>query len=186
MREIDSETTALAVVFANTKRKPENREEDLITIAKAFQYLVKLYGSQKKVGAQVGLSGSMVGQFLTVLNLHPKVRRLIAKKDIDSIDTAKELAALKVPAKQIAAAEAIVNSQSKDVRDIKRLIKKTDIQVKDAKKLILDEKGTHVFIMDFDDEVYRALLRLAKDKKIEPADLVKEIVVEWIKKRIRK
>lgn len=180
MRKIDNETTALAIVFANTKRKPENRKEDLVTIAKAFKYLVKLYGSQRAVGEQVGLSSSMVGQFLTVLKLHPEVQNLIAERKIDSVDIAKELAVLKDPIRQIAAAKSIISSQSKDVRDIKRLIKNTDIPAKDAKRLILDEKGLHVFIMDLDDEIYRAVLRIAKARKIDPADLVREIVIDWI------
>ncbi|TKJ38465.1 hypothetical protein CEE36_10695 [candidate division TA06 bacterium B3_TA06] len=178
MRKIDNETTALAIVFANTQRK--KRKEDLVTIAKAFKYLVDLYGSQRAAGEQVGLSSSMVGQFLAVLKLHPEVQNLIAEREIDSVDIAKELAVLKDPAKQIAAAKAIINSQSKDVRDIKRLIKNTDIPAKDAKKLILDEKGLHVFIMDFDDEIYRGLIKIATDRKIDPADLVREIVIDWV------
>jgi DNA-binding transcriptional regulator YdaS (Cro superfamily) len=180
MRVIDSETTALAIVFGNTQRK--KRKEDLVTIAKAFEYLIKMYGSQKAVAEKIGLSSSMVGQFISVLRLPEEVQKLIIERKIDSVDIAKEIAALGDTSKQIAAAEAVVSSLSKDVRDIKRLIKRTNIDAKGARKVIINEKGFNLFIMDFDDDTYRALKKHSRSKGITPAELVKGIVEEWLKK----
>jgi hypothetical protein len=184
MKKLD-ENGALAIVFANIRRK--KRSDDLITIAKSFEHLFKLYGSQKAVADKVGLSPEMVRQFLAVLKLQKKVQKLFSKRQIDSVDTAKELLALKDSAKQIKAAKAISDSLSKDTRDIKRLVRGSDVPVEEAKKAVLNAKpkGLHIFVMDFDDEMYRAIMRQAKILKINPVELVREIVIDWLKHRAR-
>ncbi len=178
-----NEETALAIVFANTKRK--KRKENLLTVAKAFEYLVKLHGSQKAVAEKVGLSTEMIREFLTTLKLPEEIQKLVSDRRIDSIDTIREISALKEPSKQIAATEAFINSLSKDVRDIKRLVKDANVSVKDAKKVVLEAKpkGLHIFVMDFDDEMYRAIIKHARTLKIKPAELVKGIVKDWSKNR---
>lgn len=177
VHRVKDEETAWAIVYANTHRK--KRPDDLLLVAEAFYFLVKSHG-QKIVAEKADLSTEMVRQFLTVLKLPQKVQDLIRERKIDSVDIAKEIAALGDAPKQIAAAEAIVNSLSKDVRDIKRLIKETDTQADDAKKIILDAKGFRVFVMDFDDEVSRAIVKYAKTMKLPPAELVKKIVMDWL------
>jgi ABC-type Zn uptake system ZnuABC Zn-binding protein ZnuA len=184
MNSLD-ENAALATVFANIRRKKRNN--DLITIAKAFEYLVKLYGSQKSVAEKVGLSTEMVREFLAVLKLPKEVRYLISERKIDSIDVLREISVLKETKKQIAASEAFVNSLSKDARDMKRLIKDAELSVNEAKKTILDAKpkGLHIFFMDFDNEIYRAIIQHAKVMKVKPAELVREIVLNWLKEKNR-
>jgi len=185
MKKLDEET-ALAIVFANTKRKKRNA--DLLTIAKSCDYLAKLYGSQKAVAEKVGLSTEMIREFLTVLKLPAEIQDLISERKIDSIDIVREISVLQEPSKQIVAAEAFINSLSEDVRDIKRLIKDANVSVKDAKKTVLDAKpkGLHIFIMDFDDEMYRAVIEYAKTSRVKPAELVREIVMEWLKQKQEK
>jgi len=176
---------ALAIVFANTHRK--KRKENLLTIAEAFEYLTKLYGSREAVAKKVGLSAEMIREFLTVLKLPQKVQRLFFHRQLDNVDVAKELSALNSPAKQIAAAKVIADSLSKDVRDIKRLVKRENIPVENAKKAVSDAKpkGLHVFIIDFDDEMYRAIMRQAKILKTKAVELVREIVIDWLKHKAR-
>lgn len=183
MKTLDEET-ALSILFANTKRK--KRKEDLITIAESCEYLTKLYGSQKVVAERVGLSTEMIREFLTALKLPEEVQKLISDRKIDSIDIVREISVLQDPSKQIAAAKAFADSLSKDVRDIKRLIKDTSLSVAEAKKAVLESKpkGLHIFMMDFDDETYRAVIEQAKNMKVEPAELVKKIVVDWLKRRV--
>lgn len=185
MKKLDEET-ALSILFANTKRKKRN--SDLLTIAKSCEYLVKLYGSQKAVAEKVGLSTEMIREFLTTLNLPIEIQNLVSERRIDSIDIVREISAIKEPSKQIAATEAFINSLSKDVRDIKRLVKDANVSVKEAKKVVLDAKpkGLHIFIMDFEDETYRAIIRQAKALKIKPAELVKGIVTDWLKQKTKK
>lgn len=184
MVELD-ENTALAILFANTKRK--KRDVDLLTLAKSCEYLVKLYGSQKAVAEKIGLSKEMIRQFLTVLKLPIEVQKLISNKQIDSIDIVKEIAVLKVSQKQIEAAKSFVDTLSKDVRDIKRLVKDANLPIEEAKKTILELKprGLHVFVIDFDDEMYDAINSHAKTLKVKPPELVRGIVKDWLKQKTR-
>ncbi|HIH97117.1 MAG TPA: hypothetical protein HA348_06545 [Thermoplasmata archaeon] len=184
MKELDEET-ALSIVFANTKRK--KRSENLLMIAQCFDYLSKLYGSQRAVAEKTGLSTEMIREFLAVLKLPEEVQELVSNRQIDSIDTVKEISALKDPKTQIEAAKLFVNSLSKDVRDIKRLVKDANLPVEKAKATILDlkPKGLHVFIIDFDDEMYNAINAHAKSCKVTPPELVRKIVKDWLKQEAR-
>lgn len=182
MKPLDEET-ALAVLFANTKRKKRNA--DLLTIAQSCEYLVKLYGSQKTVAKKIGLSTEMVREFLTVLKIPKEVQELVSDRQIDSVDTVREISALKDTEKQIAAARSFLDSSSKDVRDIKRLVKSADLPVEEAKRVIseLKPKGLHIFVIDFDDEMHRAIKAQARLLKVKPAELVRGIVNDWLRGR---
>lgn len=182
MNKLDEET-ALSILFANTKRK--KRTTDLLTIAKNCDYLVKLYGSQKAVSEKVGLSSEMIREFLVVLKLPKQIQDLVSERKIDSIDIVREISALKESPKQIIASKAFINSLTKDVRDIKRLIKNTNISVQNAKKSVLDAKPEelHIFIMDFNDEMYQAIIENAKASRVKPTELVRRIVIDWLKKQ---
>jgi len=185
MKKLDEET-ALSILFANTKRK--KRKTDLLTIAKNCDYLVKLYGSQKAVAEKVGLSSEMIREFLVVLKLPKKIQDLVSERKIDSIDIVREISALKEPSRQIVASEAFINSLSKDVRDIKRLMKDANVSVKNAKKAVLDAKPEelHIFVMDFDDEMYQAIIENAKASRVKPTELVRGIVMDWLKQKQEK
>lgn len=177
------ENSALAVLFANIRRKKRNT--DLITIAEACKYLSELYGSQKAVAHKVGLSTEMIREFLVTLALPMQVRKLISDRKIDRIDVVREISVIRTPAKQIAAARRLANALSKDVRDIRRLIKLANLSVDEARKKVSKAKpeGLHVFIIDFNDEVYRAITKHARIMKKKPAELVREIVMGWLKKK---
>ncbi len=181
MKNLD-ENTSLAIIFSNVRRK--KRDNDLITIAKSFNYLVNLYGSIKSVSIKIGLSKEMVRQFLSILKLPKEIQELFSKRKLDSVDIAKELLSLKNSRKQIIAAQAILDSSSKDVRDIKRLIKNSNTSVTEAKKTILDlkPKGLHIFMMDFEDDLYKSILNFSKSLRIKPAELVKRIIIDWLKR----
>ena len=178
-----NEETALSLLFANTKRK--KRYVDLVTLAQSCKYLVDLYGSKKAVAEKVGLSSEMIREIMLPLKLPKEVQKLISSRKIDSIDTVREISALKDSSKQIAAANEFINASTKDVRDMKRLIKKARLPAEKAKEIILEAKpkDLHIFIMDFDEETYRLILEHAKKKKIDPAELVKKIVLNWLKSK---
>jgi transcriptional regulator with XRE-family HTH domain len=177
-----SEARALAIGFANTRCK--KRPNDLVTVASAFRYLVNLYTSQKALADKLGVSVEMIRQFLTVLKFPENVQELFEIRQIDSVDIAKELASLGDSGQQRIAAEAIVNLASKDVRDIKRLVRSGGFAVEKAKKAVLRAKpeGLNIFVLDFDDDTLGNLLREAKGRKKKPADLVREIVSQWLEK----
>jgi ParB-like chromosome segregation protein Spo0J len=181
LNQLDEET-ALSLIFANTKKKKRNI--DLLTFAKTVDYLVRFYGSQKTVAEKVGLSTEMIREFLIPLKLPKEIQKLISDRRIDSIDTVREISVLNDPSKQIAAAKALIDSASKDVRDIKRLVNVTNVSIGDAKKAISDAKpkGLHIFVMDFDDEMYHSITKHAKVLKVKPAELVRNIVSNWLSK----
>lgn len=182
---LSDEETALSILFANTKRK--KRQVDLVTLARSCKYLVDLYGSRKAVGKRVGLSTEMIRELMLPLKLPKGVQDLVLNRNIDSIDVVREIATLKDPAKQISAANQFIGTVSKDVRDIKRLVKKTGLTAENAKEIILEAKpgNLHIFAMDFDEEIYQAIVHEAEKRKMEPAELVREIVLNWLKSKSR-
>jgi len=178
------EDTALSILFANTRRT--RRNVDLITVAESCEYLVDLYGSQKAVAEKVGLSAEMIREFRKLLNLPKEVKDLISSREIDRLDVAYRISMLQEPEKQVAAARTIANlPSSKDVRDILRLSESADLPIEESKKMVLDAKpkGLHIFIVDFDDEAYSALMDEAKALEVETAELVKEIVTDWLQRK---
>lgn len=180
MNELDEET-ALSTVFANTKRK--KRTADLLTVARSFEYLVGLYGSQKAVAERVGLHPEMIRQFRSLLRLQSEVQDLIAGRRIDKLDVAYRIAMIGDPLQQIAVAQSIADlSQSKDVRDVIRLVTKAGSSAEESKRMIIEAKpkGLHIFVMDFDDRAYTAVQERAKQRSISPAELVKQIVDQWL------
>lgn len=185
MKTLDEET-ALAIVFANTRRK--KRTENLLVIARAFDFLKKLYGSVSATAGRVGLSEQMIREFLSVLKLPREIRALVQDRLIDSVDTVYKISHLPRE-EQVAAAMAAADLSSQDMRDIQRLSKTRKIRVAAAKKRVLDAKpkGMHLFVIDFDDLAYQAILRQAKAQKLKPPALVKRIVLQTLNvKRGRK
>lgn len=180
MNELDEET-ALSIVFANTKRKKRN--VDLITVARSFEHLVRLYGSQSAVASRVGLNSEMIRQFRRLLKLPSEAKEIIADRRIDKLDVAYRISMVKDPSEQIAVAKGIVDlPESKNVRDVIRLVTQAKYSAKDSIKKIIESKpkGLHVFVMDFDDRAYVDIHQAARRMGLSPAELVKQIVEEWI------
>ena len=179
------EEGALALIYANTRRRPEKRTADLVTIARAFEYLVDLYGSRKAVADKVELSTEMVREFLTVLDLPEEVRELVSTRTIDRLDVALEIYMLKDHDKQLAAARTISGLSSKDVRDIRRLAEQANMPIEESRQIVLQAKpeGLHIFVMDFDDQTYHALLEAARHTDMDPAELVRQVVVDWLRRK---
>ncbi len=177
--ELD-ENTALAIIFSNIRRK--KRDKDLLTISESFDFLVKLYGSRKAVAEKVGLSPEMVREFLIAVKLPKEIQGLIRERKIDSVDSIREIYTVKDKKKQITISNRFKNSGTKDFRDINRLMKVAEVPIDDAIDIVSKAKpeGLHIFMMDFDDETYSDILRNASLLKVEPAELVKKIVQDWL------
>ncbi len=73
--------TALAICFGNLKG---SKTKDLLRTAKALKYLKGLpeYGSNQRVGQQVGVSGEIVRQFTALLDLPSSVQQYIHTKEL--------------------------------------------------------------------------------------------------------
>jgi len=179
LSQIDEES-ALAVLFGNTKKK--KRMVDLLTLARNCDYLVRKYGSRNEAAARLGLSSEMIREILIPLSLPTEIQDLIFRRKIDSIDVVREIAAIKDHSKQLEVANLFMKLSSKDVRDIKRILKESRITAEEAADTVLKfKKNMHVFIIDFDDSTYKTIRTYAKKLGLSPAILVKGLVQFWVK-----
>jgi len=181
VRFLLDEETALSIIFTNTKRK--SRTLDLVSIAESFAFLQKLYGSQKEVAKRVGLSSEMVREFLSINKLPEEVRKLIANRTIDSIDVVKQLASIREPEQQISLAKQLGSLNSEEIRDVRRMVKVGGSSTEDAIKEIMStrEEPLNVFVLDLNEDIYQLLATAARKRKMQPADLAKEILVDWLR-----
>ncbi|MDI6787930.1 MAG: hypothetical protein QME51_06125 [Planctomycetota bacterium] len=177
-----NENKALAILFANTERK--NRTADLVSIAKSCEYLKRRYGSIKAVADKIGLHPEMIREFLSVLSLHPKARQLVRNRIIDKLDTVYRISKL-TPSLQVKAIKELTNLRTEETRDIHRLMQQKKVSLQKAKRKIIDSKlkGLNVFIIDFDDDIYKAIREQAKRRMVKPIKLIKVIVLNWLKKQ---
>lgn len=180
-----AEQAALATVFANTRRK--RRTENLATIAEAFERLHRLHGSNEAVGKKVGLSAEIVREFRKVLTLTPEVLEMVRARKIDRLDHVRELAKITSPNAQLEAALEVARLGTKEVRHMRDMILVDDVSPAEAARIALEAKlkSLHVFVVDFDDNEYRAILERARVLKSTPADVVKRVITEWLRRRAR-
>lgn len=181
MRKFD-EDSALAVVFANTRRK--KRTEDLTVVADAFEFLARSYGSNQAVAKKVGLSAEMVREFRKLCGLSEPVKQLVRSRAIDNLDVAYRIAMVTDARTQLAMAKEATGLQSDDVRDVRRLVSRTGLTPASSKRKVIASKlkGLHVFMMDFDDAQYREILRQARLRNLDPAEMVKRVIADWLAK----
>lgn len=178
------EETALAIIYSNTKRK--KRTTDLLTVAECFDYLRKLYGTQTATASKTGLSPEMVREFLQILRLPKEVKDLVRSRKIDRLDVAYRISTVDDNEKQITIATKLANSPTQDIRDVIRLTKENvGISLETAQNAVLKSKpkNLHVFILDFDERTYKSLLKRAKNIEIQPAQLVKKVVEDWLRSK---
>lgn len=175
------EATALAIVFANTRR--QKRTTDIVTVAEALDFLVETYGSQTETARKIGLSSEMIREFRKVLTLPPKVLDMIRSREIDKIDVAYRISKIKDPGEQLAAVKQAVGSLTDDVRAAGRAVSQHGGSFKEAKEKVAQAKlrDLHVFVIEVDDGQEKAILREARKKRKQPAELVKQIVLDWLK-----
>lgn len=180
MRKFD-EKKALATVFANTKRK--RRTADLLFVAEAFEYLVKHYGSQRAVADKVNLSPEIVREFRKILSLAPAVQEMIRNREIDRLDVAYRLSKIRDPALQLKAASKLRELDSKDIRDIERLVSGTGLSVADSKKEVLESKlkDLHVFILDFEEPDFELIAERARKRRVAPERLLRDMILQWLR-----
>ena len=184
MSKLD-ESGALAIVFANTRRS--RRTVDLVTIAEACKTLVELYGSQKKVAERVDLHPEMIREFRQILKLIPRVRKMVERREIDRLDVAYQLAKIDHPKRQLQAAKEMRGLGTKDSRTLQGLITGGKLTPAKAKKLLLESKlrGLHLLVLDFEDDEFEQIAARARDLATAPAQLAKDVVLRWVKRKKR-
>lgn len=176
------EESALAIIFANTKR--HKREVDLLVVAECFRLLLRIYKTQGAVAEKTGLSREMVREFLQILDLPEYVKVLIRSRKIDSIDTAYRLSKVKDEQNLSEIVSKLLNLQTHDLRDVLSTAKENaELSIDAAQDAVLKSKprNLHVFIIDFSEENYRKIVNTARKQKLTTADLIKTIVNDWLK-----
>ena len=113
---------ALAGLIASTKRI--HRKLNLLEVARKLEVARNALGSLKNVSNAVGLSTEMLRQFSRVPKLAPKVRELLEKGIIQSVDVADRISRLPRP-DQLPIAQAVARGElnSDDVRAVVSLRK---------------------------------------------------------------
>jgi len=185
VKRLDEET-ALAIVFANTRRK--KRTEHLVRVAEALDFLIGLYGSQRKVAQRVNLSPEMVREFRSILRLPQDVKELIRARRIDDLDSAYRISMMRSPKMQRELASQVAELDTQDVRDVGRLISTAGKSARESAKAVLASKlkGLHVFAIDFEDDEYHAIVRAAREKTLDPAALLRQVILRWLARQTRK
>lgn len=179
------EDKALATLFANTRRK--KRTEDLATVARACEYLVGLYGSQQRVADKIGLSSEMIREFRKVLALQRPVLDMVERREIDRLDVAYQLSKIKDPGRQLRAAKDVAALESNDVRTVQMVLARTGSSPREAVHEVLAAKlkGLHVFVLDFDEQQYKAIEERAKEAGLPAPGLVKKAILDWLRRPSR-
>ena len=157
---------ALAISFANLKGP---RDKELIRAAMALDYLKALpeFGSNAAVGRAVGVSGEIVREFLSLLQLPREVQNLLERRRL-SLEQGRRLWQLRRvrPDAVVDAARAMTELTALDSRHlVDYLCKHRDISVSEGVEKVLGSKTVvtrefHV-VACLGEQDYRELKRLA-------------------------
>jgi hypothetical protein len=126
----------------------------------------------------------MVREFRKLCGLSEPVKQLVRSRAIDNLDVAYRIAMVTDARTQLAMAKEATGLQSDDVRDVRRLVSRTGLTPASSKRKVIASKlkGLHVFMMDFDDAQYREILRQARLRNLDPAEMVKRVIADWLAK----
>lgn len=105
----------IARLIANTRR--QKRPNNLIEIARDIRWLQNDLGSLKAVSETIGISTHMLGQFLSVEELSPEVKKLVKERKIDLINVVHYMHNFGWNAQRVIAREVIAGRLSaNDIR----------------------------------------------------------------------
>lgn len=180
-----SRTTALAVCFGNLKG---SKDKDLLSTAQALKYLKGLpdFGSNAKVGEQVGVSGEVVRQFIALLELPSSVHDLVDQKSL-GLEQGRRLWQLYRARPTIVeeAAQAMVSMKAMETRDFVDYLKRNPAaSVNDAKDALEAAKPVitkeHLICALVSESEYRSLVEHTRKRRTTVNDLVASITLEWL------
>ena len=177
--------TALAVCFKNLKG---SKDKDLLLTAQALHFLKELpeFGSNQRVGQQVGVSGEIVRQFISLLDLPPEVRVRIDQKKL-GLEHGRRLGELQRVRPLIVedAAEAMSTMTAMAARDLVDYLKRDpSVSVEDALHAIEDAKPIitqeHLICALVSENEYDSLAAYSQQHSMTVNDLVTSITREWL------
>lgn len=113
---------ALALLISNTKR--HKRNASITKVADAIALCLENLDGINELADRIGLSKTMIRQFLSVTNLAPEIYSLFAKRELDSVDICSQLASLEAKDQGVLSQYLLkgeINSKElRDVRDLRR------------------------------------------------------------------
>lgn len=178
---------ALAICFLNLKGY---KDKDLFLTAQALQYLKSLpeYGSNRKVGEAVGVSGEVVREFLTLFKLPQSIQKLFREGQLTRLEQSRRLwqLAKRRPAILEETAKAISDLSAWDSRHlIEHILRNPSLSVSQAKKTMLEskpikEKEYHVIAL-LSEEDYKLVAEEARIRNVSVSNLVTTIVQYWLR-----
>ena len=177
--------TALAICFSNLKG---SKAKNLLLTARALNFLKELpeFGSNQRVGEQVGVSGEIVRQFISLLDLPPSVHARIDKKKL-GLEHGRRLGELQRVRPSIVedAAEAMSVMTAMAARDLVDYLKRDpSLSVEEALRELDDAKPVitqeHLICALVDENEYDALIAYAQQHNMTLNDLVTTITREWL------
>jgi len=175
-----NETEALATVFANTKKKKRNI--DLLTLAENLEFLKSIYKDTGKVANKVDLTKEMVRELLLPLYLPDEIKTLVKSRKIDRVGDIVEISKIKDSESKLKFALSLAGFTSDDVRDLKRMLKYTKIDLNKAVKTLTDlkDQNLHIIVIDVKDSIYKNLKKKAADAKKKVPEFVREIIEKFV------
>lgn len=185
MTPILDKNEALAICFRNLKG---GKTKDLLLTAEALKYLRGLpeFPSNKRLGEELGVSGEIVRQFITLLDLPPSVQSYLAQGTL-GLEQGRRLWQLNKARSSVVeeAAEAIRCMTAMESRDlVEYLIKTPTASVQGGLKALEDAKPNvsceyHIDTI-LDEHAYRALKVQARGRRVSVNSLVSMIITRWL------
>lgn len=180
-----NETEALATVFANTRKKKRNI--DLLTLAENLEFLKNIYKDTGKVAKKVGLTKEMVRELLLPLYLPDEIKTLVRSRKIDRIGDIVEISKIKDNESKLKFALSLAGFTSDDVRDLKRMVKYTNIDLNKAVKTLTDlkDQNLHIIVIDVKDSTYKKLKKKAAAARKNVPEFVRELMEEFAQEGVK-
>lgn len=139
----------LARLLANTLRT--KRPHPITVIANDIIFLKNELSSLKEVSERVGISVEMLRRFLCVNNLNPKVKQLVKKRDIDSVEMVNHLCSFDNDS-QIVITQDIIEGRlaASDIKVLRSYKNRyPDLKIKKLIGRVIDSKDKTDFVLYF-------------------------------------
>jgi len=171
----------IAKIGKGTKRK--KRDINLLELAEEIKSLYEENKSLEKTGKIVKLSPEMVRQFIKVNHLDDKVKDLIKKGLITSVDICYRISKLSKN-EQVLLAKHIIDKSlnSDDVRAIVKFkINNPEIPIVKATEKVIQSKDKKIYVAYFgiEEDNFKKISKLIANKKIKESK-IKSIFLNFI------
>src|ERR1035438_10451941 len=116
--------SALAILISSTRGRARTRS--LVEIADWLDVAIRHLGTIRAVADRIGLSSDMLRQFLSVRRLHPSVKEMFARRELDSVDAATHLS--RIPLTDQRSVADLLRSRQIDTSDLRAIhqLRKSD------------------------------------------------------------